>query len=178
MSDSLLSGRAFRTFNVIDDFNREALWIEVDTSLPAQRVQRVLDALARERGYPQRVRSDNGPEFLARSLAAWAAEHQVALDFIAPGKPAQNAYVERFNRTYREEVLDLYSFQSLQEVRALTEQWLDTYNTIRPHAALQGATPYAFAAQHSPIPLSTCEWSEIRELCRRSVEWYRAANIG
>lgn len=121
MSDSLLSGRTFRTFNVIDDFNREALWIEVDTSLPAQRVQRVLDALARERGYPQRVRSDNGPEFLARSLAAWAAEHQVKLDFIALGKPAQNAYVERFNRTYREEVLDLYSFQSLQEVRALTE---------------------------------------------------------
>ena len=159
MSDSLDSGRTFRTFNVIDDFNREALWIEVDTSLPVQRVQRVLDALAQQRGYPKRVRSDNGPEFLARSLAAWATEHHSELDFIEPGKPAQNAYIERFNRTYREEVLDLYSFSSLTEVRALTEQWLDTYNTVRPHSALRGVTPYTFAAQHSPVPLSTSEWS-------------------
>lgn len=159
MSYSLNSGRTFRTFNIIDDFNREALWIEVDTSLPAQRVQRVLDALAQERGYPKRVCSDNGPEFLARSLAAWAAKHHVELDFIEPGKPAQNAYIECFNRTYREEVLDLYSFSSLTEVRALTAQWLDTYNTVRPHAALRGVTPYTFAAQHLSIPLSTFDWS-------------------
>ena len=158
MSDSLDSGRTFRTFNVIDDYNREGLWIEVDTSLPAQRVQRVLDTLAQERGYPQRVRSDNGPEFLARSLTTWATEHHVALDFIEPGKPAQNGFIERFNRTYREEVLNLYSFSSLTEVRTLTEQWLEMYNTVRPHAALLGATPCAFAASY-PFPLSTFEWS-------------------
>ena len=146
MHDRLASGRTFRTFNVIDDFNREALAIEIDTSLPAQRVVRVLDTLAAWRGYPQRLRSDNGPEFISNKLDEWAGKHGVLLGFIQPGKPAQNAYIERFNRTYREEVLDLYLFDSLAEARAITEAWLEEYNAIRPHESLGGLTPYRYAA--------------------------------
>lgn len=145
MSDSLSNGRAFRTLNVIDDFNREALWIEVDTSLPAERVIRVLDELCRERGHPTQLRLDNGPEFIAHHLAGWAVEHHVLLAHIQPGKPAQNAFIERFNRTFREDVLDAYLFRSLDEVREITEDWLQDYNLTRPHAALQGLSPIQYA---------------------------------
>lgn len=144
MSDALFNGRRFRTLNVIDDFNREVLAIEVDTSLPTVRVTRGLDQVALERGYPQRIRVDNGPEFTSAAFHDWAATHRVQLDFIQPGHPAQNAYIERFNRTYREEVLDFYLFSSLQEVRAMTENWLHTYNHLRPHDALNGSVPAAF----------------------------------
>ena len=147
MSDSLESGRAFRTLNIIDDFNREALWIEVDTSLPADRVIRVLEMLALWRGYPQQLRIDNGLELISHKLAAWAEEHKVELAFIQPGKPAQNAYIERFNRTYREDVLDAYLFSTIQEVQAITDDWLEEYNAIRPHAALGGVPPYQYAAK-------------------------------
>jgi putative transposase len=150
MRDSLASGRTFRTFNVIDDFNREALAIEIDTSLPTARVVRVLDALAAWRGYPQRLRSDNGPEFISSKLEEWAEKNGVLLDFIELGKPAQNAYIERFNRTYREEVLDLYLFDTLAEARAITEAWLETYNAIRPHDSLGGLPPYQYAAEIGP----------------------------
>lgn len=149
MSDSLVSGRAFRTLNIIDDFNREALWIEADTSLPAERVVRVLEMLALWRGYPQQLRIDNGPELISRTLALWAEDHQVELAFIQPGKPTQNAYIERFNRTYREEVLDAYLFSTLQEVRAITEDWLEEYNAVRPHQALGGLPPYQYAAKNT-----------------------------
>jgi putative transposase len=145
MSDALLSGQRFRTLNLIDDYNREALAIEVDTSLPGQRVVRVLERIADWRGYPQRIRIDNGPEFMSKALLTWGQQHQVLLDFIEPGQPAQNAYIERFNRTYREEVLDLYLFQSLKEVRRLTHVWLHHYNQDRPHDALDGRPPVAFA---------------------------------
>lgn len=144
MSDALLNGRRFRTFNVIDDFNREALAIEADTSLPALRITRVLDLVAAERGYPQRVRVDNGPEFTSMVFEQWAQAHNVQIDFTMPGRPAQNAYIERFNRTYREEVLDFYLFVSLTEVQEITETWLHSYNHERPHDALNGLTPAAF----------------------------------
>lgn len=149
MSDSLSNGRAFRTLNVIDDFNREALWIEVDTSLPAERVVRVLERLLFWRDKPTRIRMDNGPELISRRLARWAKDHQIDLLHIQPGKPAQNAYIERFNRTYREEVLDAYLFDDLEEVRLITENWLEDYNTIRPHQALQGISPRQFALQQA-----------------------------
>lgn len=149
MSDSLSNGRAFRTLNILDDYNREALWIEVDTSIPAERVIRVLEVLLLWRGTPRQIRLDNGPELISHRLAAWAQEHHVELVHIQPGKPAQNAYIERFNRTFREEVLDAYLFDDLQEVRAITEHWLYEYNTIRPHEALQGLTPHQYAIQHA-----------------------------
>ena len=106
MSDSLSNGRMFRTLNVIDDFNREALWIEVDTSLPAERVVRVLEQLLDWRGKPTHIRMDKGPELISQRLESWAKEKNIELLHIQPGKPAQNAYVERVNRTYREDVLD------------------------------------------------------------------------
>jgi putative transposase len=145
MSDSMTSGRTFRTFNIIDDFNRELLFIEVDTSLPSLRVIRVLDTIATERGYPKRIRSDNGTEFISQAMASWAEKHGVELAFIQPGKPAQNAYIERFNRTYREDVLDAYLFARLDEVRAITESWQEEYNADRPHESLQGLPPYEYA---------------------------------
>jgi len=149
MSDSLSSGRVFRTLNIIDDFNREGLWIEVDTSIPAERVVRVLEMLALWRGYPHQLRIDNGPELISRRLAQWAEQNNVTLAFIQPGKPAQNAYIERFNRTYREDVLDAYLFDSLKEVQAITEDWIEEYNTIRPHDALGGLPPYHFLSKHA-----------------------------
>lgn len=149
MSDSLANGRTFRTLNVIDDFNREALWIEVDTSLPAERVVRVLEQLLFWRGRPSRMRMDNGPELISKRLESWAQEKHIELLHIQPGKPAQNAYIERFNRTYREDVLDAYLFDDLEEVRTITQHWLEDYNTIRPHEALQGLAPRQFAQQHA-----------------------------
>jgi len=149
MSDTLSDGRTFRTLNVIDDFNREALWIEVDTSLPAERVVRVLEQLLFWRGKPNSIRMDNGPELISQRLAEWAQKQQIELAHIQPGKPAQNAYIERFNRTFREDVLDAYLFDDLQEVREITQQWLEDYNTIRPHEALQGLPPRPFALQQA-----------------------------
>jgi putative transposase len=149
MSDSLSNGRAFRTLNVIDDFNREALWIEVETSLPAERVVRVLEQLRFGRDKPTRIRMDNGPELIAQRLERWAQEKDIELLHIQPGKPAQNAYIERFNRTYREDVLDAYLFDDLEEVRTITEHWLEDYNTIRPQEALQGLPPRLFAQQQA-----------------------------
>jgi putative transposase len=147
MSDSLSDGRTFRTLNVLDDFNREALWIEVDTSLPAERVVCVLERLLGERAAPQQIRMDNGPELISQRLEGWAKNQHIELLHIQPGKPAQNAYIERFNRTFREDVLDAYVFDGLEEVRSITERWLEAYNTIRPHAALQGLSPRQFALQ-------------------------------
>jgi putative transposase len=145
MSDSLASGRAFRTLNILDDFNREVLWIEVDTSLPAARVVRILDTLIAWRGCPTQIRMDNGPELISHQLEAWAKQHGIRLAHIQPGKPAQNAYIERFNRTFREDVLDAYLFSSLEEVRRIVATWIEEYNGVRPHEALQGFTPYQFA---------------------------------
>ena len=145
MHDSLANGRTIRTLNIIDDFNREGLWIEVDTSIPAARVVRVLDMLSLWRGYPNQLRIDNGPELVSKTLAEWSEEHDVLLAFIQPGKPAQNAYIERFNRTYREAVLDAYLFHTVEEVQALTEDWLEEYNAVRPHAALGNVPPYQYA---------------------------------
>ena len=149
MSDSLSNGRTFRTLNILDDFNREALWIEIDTSLPAERVVRVLEQLLDWRATPKHIRMDNGPELISQRLDSWARERQIELLHIQPGKPAQNAYIERFNRTFREAVLDAYLFDSLQEVRSITEQWLEDYNNLRPHDALQGLSPRQFALQNA-----------------------------
>lgn len=150
MADALWSGRRFRTFNVNDDFNRESLRIEVDTSLPAARVIRALDELVELRGAPRRLRLDNGPEFISAALKDWARRHVVDLIHIQPGKPTQNAYIERFNRTYRTEVLDRFVFTSLEEVRRMTEDWRDRYNHHRPHRSLAGLAPVAFARAQSP----------------------------
>jgi len=153
MADALWNGRRFRTFNVLDEFNREALRIEVDTSLPAGRVVRALNELMELRGKPRRIRLDNGPELVSQTLAQWAADNGVELMFTQPGKPTQNAYIERFNRSYRTEVLDCYVFESLLEVRQLTEDWLRRYNHERPHESLGRIPPVAYRMQQYPNPL-------------------------
>jgi putative transposase len=144
MSDALANGRKFRTLNVLDDFNRESLAIEVDFSLPAKRVVRVLEQIALNRGYPAFIRVDNGPELISRCLFEWAQQHSIVINHIKPGKPAQNGYIERFNRTYREDVLDQYWFNNLQEVRDITEEWMFMYNGQRPHSSLGDKTPWEF----------------------------------
>jgi putative transposase len=141
MSDALWSGRRFRTFNVIDDFNREALRIEIDTSLNAPRIVRALNELIEIRGKPQKLRLDNGPELISDALEKWANKHGIERVFIQPGKPMQNGYVERFNRTYREEVLNCYVFETLGEVRRMTEDWRERYNSVRTHESLGDLSP-------------------------------------
>ena len=159
MSDSLQCGRRFRTFNVIDDFNREALAIEIDLNLPAPRVIRVLERIIAWRGIPQKLRMDNGPEFVSLALADWAEQQRVELEFIKPGKPTQNSYVERFNRTYRTEVLNMYLFKTLTEVREITDTWLNEYNDERPHDALGDLTPWEYLAKHEPDRNSNSVWN-------------------
>jgi len=141
MSDALHNGRRFRTFNVVDDFNRQALHIEIDTSITSMRLVRVFERLRDEHSLPQVLRTDNGPEFLGESFTQWAKAEGMAIQYIQPGKPNQNAYIERFNRTYREELLDQHLFLSLTDVRDATYWWMIEYNEERPHDALGDLTP-------------------------------------
>ena len=141
MSDRLTDNRKFRTFNVIDDFNREGLSIEVDFSLPSPRVIRSLNQIIEWRGKPKVIRCDNGPEYISQQLKDWSDEQGILLQFIQPGKPTQNAYVERFNRTVRHEWLDMHLFTSIKQAQYLATQWLWTYNNERPHTAIGGIPP-------------------------------------
>ncbi len=147
MSDTLYGGRRFRTLNLLDEGVREVLAIEVDTSLPAERVVRVLEQVIAWRGQPQAIRLDNGPEFLADRFATWCADRGIALRYIQPGQPNQNAFVERFNRTFRHEVLDAYVFESLDQVREISAEWMREYNEERPHDTLDGM-PDQFPGSH------------------------------
>jgi putative transposase len=149
MADALWSGRRFRTFNVIDDFNREALKIEIDTSLPARRIVRALDELIEIRGKPVALRVDNGPELISDELEKWARRHGIERLFIQRGRPMQNGLIERFNRTYREEVLDCYVFETLGEVRRMTAEWIMRYNQQRPHEALGNVSPRQYLMARS-----------------------------
>nr|WP_275691292.1 IS3 family transposase [Klebsiella pneumoniae] len=159
MHDALVCGRRFRTFNVVDDFNREALAIEIDLNIPAQRVVRVLDRIVANRGYPLKMRMDNGPELVSLTLAQWAEEHGVMLEFIRPGKPTQNAFIERFNRTYRTEILDFYLFRTLNEAREITERWLAEYNGERPHESLNNLTPEEYRLMAETPEISKSAWN-------------------
>lgn len=152
MSDALNDGRRFRTFNIIDDHRREVLAIEVDLNIGSRRVIRVLDRIAEARGLPQRLRLDNGPEFTSIAVAEWAEKNQVELEFIKPGRPMQNGFIERFNKTYRAAILDMYIFESLEEVRRLTADWIEFYNGRRPHDSLGGSPPRSSRGQSSRDP--------------------------
>jgi putative transposase len=145
MSDSLVSGRKFRTLNVMDDCSREALAIEIDTSLSSKRVIRVLERIIEHRGKPLVIRVDNGPEYTSFEFELWAKKQQISIQYIQPGKPMQNGYIERFNGTYRRDILDAYVFFELYEVRQLTHAWIEEYNTCRPHESLGNATPGEWA---------------------------------
>jgi putative transposase len=152
ISDSLVDGRKFRVLNVMDDFNRESLALEADTSLPALRVIRVLEKICETRGKPMHLRTDNGPEFISFKLQQWCASNNIAIHYIQPGRPMQNAYVERKNGSLRRELLNAYLFDSLREVRIMCEEWRTYYNTQRPHKALKYLTPLKYAQQHHQCP--------------------------
>ncbi len=141
MSDALASGRRFRTLGIIDTCTREALAIEVDTSLPSGRVVRVLKRVMTERGRPTEIVLDNGPELISRVLDQWADEQGITLGFIEPGKPEQNAVMESFNGRLRDECLNSHWFRSLADARQIIEDWRQDYNHVRPHSSLNYATP-------------------------------------
>jgi putative transposase len=145
MRDTLADGRVFRTLNIVDDYTRECLAIEVDTSLPGARVVRVLERLAATGRQPLHIVVDNGPEFASKAVDQWAARCGVHLRFIDPGKPIQNAYIESFNGKFRDECLSQYWFISLEEARRVSEDWRTDYNERRPHQSLQYKTPAEFA---------------------------------
>ncbi len=155
MADQLSNGRSFRTFNVLDDFNREGLGIEVDISLPSERVTRTLDQIIEWRGKPRKIRCDNGPENISGTLRCWAEKRGIQLEYIQPGKPQQNAYIERYNRTVRHEWLEMNQFATIEEAQLTATQWLWIYNNERPSMALGGITPAMKLAEAFKLKSST-----------------------
>ena len=141
MADQLADGRSIRTLNVLDDFNREGLCIEVDFSLPAERVVRSLNQIIEWRGQPQIMRVDNGPEYVSGKLMEWAEKRNVRFECIQPGKPQQNAYIERYNRTVRGEWLGQDIFETIEKAQNQATEWLWTYNNERPNMGIGGMTP-------------------------------------
>jgi len=150
MGDSLADGRTFRTFNLVDDYSREAPIIVVDQSLPGERIVRELDAVVAVRGVPEMIVMDNGPEFAGKALDAWAYQRGVKLHFIRPGKPVENAYIESFNGKFRDECLNEHWFVTLDHAREVIEAWRRDYNEVRPHSALDNVPPAVFAVAAQP----------------------------
>jgi len=145
VSDSLACGRRFRVLTIVDDFTRECPGLAVGSSLPAQRVTRFLDEVAGLTGYPEQIRVDNGPEFLSREFASWALKRGIAIQYIRPGKPTDNSFIESFNGKFRNECLNEHWFMSIQESKQVIEEWRIKYNSYRPHSSLGKCTPYEFA---------------------------------
>ena len=147
MSDALQTGRKLRTLNIVDDFTRECLAIVVDTSIGGARVARELDTIIDHRGKPSSITTDNGPEFTSRALDAWAFKKGVKINYIRPGKPNENAYIESFNGRFRDECLNENWFSTIPETREIAETWRDKYNSYRPHSSLNHLPPKEFARQ-------------------------------
>jgi putative transposase len=146
MSDALVNGRKIRTFNVIDAFNRECIGIEVGFSMPSSRVTRILDQWIEKHGKPASIRSDNGPEFIAKHFKKWLSNNAIIWEQIRPGSPQENGIVERFNGTYRSEILDANLLTDLGHCKQITQDWIKEYNQERPHESLGFKTPMEYAA--------------------------------
>lgn len=153
MSDSLVNGRKLRILNVIDDCTRESLAVWCDYSIPGEKVTAVLDQVILERGKPKQIRTDNGPEFTGKVFSNWCKQKGIEMKYIQPGRPMQNAYIERLNRTFREDVLDAYLFETLEDVRILSDEWQHKYNNIQPHDSLKGLTPVMHKESLAAFPL-------------------------
>jgi len=151
MHDTLGNGKTLRALNIIDDFNREILSISIDTSMPSRRVVHELEKVIDWRGKPDKIRVDNGPEFIAQLLKDWCNDNAIELAHIQPGKPTQNSLIERFNRTFRQEVLDCFMFDSLKEIRMFAQAWMWMYNNERPHSALNHLTPNEFLLKYGKL---------------------------
>jgi len=145
--DSLVDRRRIRAFTIVDLCTRESPAVEVATSIPGDRAVRVLDRLAEVHGLPKRIICDNGPEFLSFALAVWAQDKGIELDYIEPGKPTQNCFVESFNGTFRDECLNENLFTSVGDAARKIRDWWKIYNEERPHSSLGGLTPREFAAE-------------------------------
>lgn len=148
MSDTLYDGRRVRILNIIDDHNRQALAMEVDTRLPAIKLIKKLEQLIEVHGKPIKIRTDNGPEFISHQLMNWCHQRRIQMQFIQPGKPMQNSLIERFNGTYRKEILDAYVFYSIKELRSITQHWMLEYNMYRPHDALKHLPPVGYVLKY------------------------------
>ena len=151
MHDVLENGRKVRVLNIIDDCNREALAVEAAYSHNSLSVIEQLEIILITRDKPRRIRVDNGPEFISKKLTQWCEEKRIALTFIQPGRPMQNAYIERFNRLYREDVLDAYILESIEQLRVLSRKWQDDYNMNHPHKSLGGLSPAEFAVNSAKL---------------------------
>jgi putative transposase len=145
VTDNTVTGRRFRALTIVDDYSRECPAIEVDTSLGGRRVVSVLDRLSETRGLPEVITIDNGPEFAGKALDEWAYRKGVRLNFIRPGKPIENAFVESFNGRFRDECLNTNWFLSVKHAREVIEEWRRDYNEVRPHSSLKGNTPREYA---------------------------------
>lgn len=151
MHDVLMTGRKFRTLNVIDDFNREVLAIDPQFSIGSNKVVKVLERVLKERGQPRMIRVDNGPEFISSILADWCNSKGIKLHHIQPGKPNQNSYIERFNRSYRQDVLDAHLFEDLDQVRLYSDDFIEDYNLKRPHESLGDLSPVNYKLQKNCV---------------------------
>ena len=147
VSDALSNGRKIRTLTIVDDYSRKCHRLEVDTSIGGQRVVRVLNEIAHSEGLPELITIDNGPEFISKALDVWAYQRGVKLNFIRPGKPVDNSFIESFNGKFRDECLNNHWFTSLDEARRIIEDWRIDYNNERPHTSLGDLTPEEFLAK-------------------------------
>ena len=152
MTDTIAGSGKFRTFNIIDDYNREVLFIETDYCLKSSRVIWVLRHLVSRHGKPRRIRMDNGPEFIAKLAQQWSEANEIEFKYIQPGKPTQNAYVERFNRSFRDGVLDAFLFNDIDQVRDIIADWVKDYNHDRPHESLGNISPIAYRKRNNTTP--------------------------
>jgi putative transposase len=159
MRDTLYDGRPFRTLNVIDEGNRQALRIECGSSMPSTRVVRVMDELIQAYGRPNAIRLDNGPELTASTFTEWAEKHRIKLLFIQPGKPNQNAFIERFNKSFRNEVLDAWLFDVVGQAQEAADEWLEDYNECRPHDSLGRVPPVVFRPRDAGVGISSSDLS-------------------
>lgn len=146
VADGLATGRTLRIFTLVDSFTRECLALEVDSCLSSRRVTRVLDWVIEQRGVPDAIRCDNGPEFTSRHFLAWCEGHKIRTVYIQPGRPMQNGYVESFNGRFRDECLNANWFATLTDARQKIEDWRHDYNEQRPHSSLGYRAPREFAA--------------------------------